>query len=360
MRLEFVKYSINRFLFFIAFLIVPVFVTAQNSKKVAVMETKNIEGVSAFQSNMVRGGMEVAVANADGYEGYDRAAFDVIMKEHNFQRSGAVDDKQIREMGIMAGVQYVLVTEASTDGHGFFILAKLLDVETGQYGNAVNTFCNALGQDIYKASNELGKQLFVSSANTQIVSAGIVGDRESVFRPISNEVLLYSQLSEYYCDGVYDPDEPINRNGHALHSPELKLNRNHFRVVFSFKALSYTALAGGPSPEFIRTTDNQYPLVLMSRYRNIIEVCLYKDATICIIANHNCYKTNLTYSINEYKRIDMEYYYGQLTINGQQLIIDMNTRNDYWDSVGFHSVDYSVGTSFKGSIKDLQIYSYSD
>ena len=130
------------------------------TKKVAVMETKNIEGVSAFQSNMVRGGMEVAVANAPGYEGYDRAAFDVIMKEQNFQRSGAVKDTDIRRLGEMAGVQYVLVTEASSDGSGFFILAKLLDVETGQYGNAVNTFCEASGQKIYEASNELGAQLF--------------------------------------------------------------------------------------------------------------------------------------------------------------------------------------------------------
>lgn len=136
------------------------------TKKVAVMETKNIEGVSAFQSNMVRGGMEVAVANAPGYEGYDRAAFDIIMKEQNFQRSGAVKDSDIRRLGEMAGVQYVLVTEASSDGNGFFILAKLLDVETGQYGNAVNTFCDASGQEIYKASNELGTRLFGRSANS--------------------------------------------------------------------------------------------------------------------------------------------------------------------------------------------------
>lgn len=150
---------------FVALIIIAGNMHAQ-SKKVAVMETKNIEGVSAFQSNMVRGGMEVAVANAPGYEGYDRAAFDVIMKEQKFQRSGAVDDKQIREMGIMAGVQYVLVTEASSDGEGFFILAKLLDVETGQYGNAVNTFCEASGQEIYKASNELGAQLFGGSVSS--------------------------------------------------------------------------------------------------------------------------------------------------------------------------------------------------
>jgi len=129
-------------------------------KKVAVMETKCDGSVNNMQKNMVRGGMEVAVANAPGYEGYDRSAFDVIMQEQNFQRSGVVDESQIRRLGQMAGVQYVLVTEASTDGSGFFILAKLLNVETGQFGKVVNTFCNASGMDIYNASNELGGKLF--------------------------------------------------------------------------------------------------------------------------------------------------------------------------------------------------------
>ena len=96
------------------------------------METKITDGVTAFQSNMVRGGMEVAVANAKGYEGYDRAAFDVIMKEQNFQRSGAVDETQITKIGQMAGVQYVLATEASSEEGFFYILAKLLDVDVGE------------------------------------------------------------------------------------------------------------------------------------------------------------------------------------------------------------------------------------
>ena len=30
----------------------------------------------------MRGGMEVAVANAPGYEGYDRTSFDAILSEH--------------------------------------------------------------------------------------------------------------------------------------------------------------------------------------------------------------------------------------------------------------------------------------
>lgn len=153
---------LKKILLIITFIAITVALNAQ-TKKVAVMETKNIQGVSDFQRNIVRGGMETAVANASGYEGYDRAAFDVIMQEQSFQRSGAVDDKQIREMGIMAGVQYVLVTEASTEDGYFYILAKLLDVETGRFMKSEEQLCEANPKDIKDACSELGVQLFGGS-----------------------------------------------------------------------------------------------------------------------------------------------------------------------------------------------------
>ena len=55
----------------------PMIVLSQQPKKVAVWETKcSDNSITPFQSIMVRGGMETAVANAPGYTGYDRAAFD--------------------------------------------------------------------------------------------------------------------------------------------------------------------------------------------------------------------------------------------------------------------------------------------
>lgn len=132
---------------------------AQN-KKVAVMETKAASGVTAFQSNVVRGAMESAVSKAKGYEGYDRATFDIIMKEQEFQRSGSVDDSQIKKLGQMAGVQYVLVTEASAQDGYFYILAKLLDVETGKYGQAYDALCGISPQNIRDACAGLGESLY--------------------------------------------------------------------------------------------------------------------------------------------------------------------------------------------------------
>ena len=136
-------------------------VTAQNKKKVAVWETKCSDGsITTFQSTMVRGGMETAVANAPGYTGYDRTSFDNILKEHKFQRSGAVSDAEIKRMGEMAGVQYIIVPEATASGNDFYIVVKMLDVETGEYGSAYDQLCNSSASSIKEACSSLAQKLF--------------------------------------------------------------------------------------------------------------------------------------------------------------------------------------------------------
>ena len=152
----------------IVMMLVTSFIMAQTPvKKVAVMETKAAEGVSEFQTNMIRGAMETAIANAKGYEGFDRTAFDIIMQEQNFQHSGAVDETQIKELGKMAGVQYVLVTEAAKEDGYLYIIAKLLDVETGKYGNAYDVLCQTSPTEIKESCAELGANLFGSGTTSR-------------------------------------------------------------------------------------------------------------------------------------------------------------------------------------------------
>lgn len=144
---------------------------AAQTKKVAVWETKcSDNSITPFQSAMVRGGMETAVANASGYIGYDRASFDAILKEQSFQRSGAVKDSDIRRLGEMAGVQYIIVPEALVSGSDFYIIVKMLDVETGEYGAAYDTLCGSSASEIKKACSELGVKLFGSSGGSAFTS----------------------------------------------------------------------------------------------------------------------------------------------------------------------------------------------
>ncbi len=142
-------------------LLAVTFALTAQTKKVAVWETKcSDNSITGLQSTIVRGGMETAISNAVGFIGYDRTSFDAIIKEHNFQRSGAVKESDIKRLGEMAGVQYIIVPEASTDGSDFYIIVKMLDVETGEFGIAYDVLCGSSASEIKSACVELGTKLF--------------------------------------------------------------------------------------------------------------------------------------------------------------------------------------------------------
>ncbi len=103
-------------------------------KKVAILEIVDKEGkVSYAQKLMLRASMAKGVTQAAGYEAYDRTDIDAIMGEHNFQRTGMVNEDQIRQLGEMTGAAYILITEvARVDNNNIFVTAKILDVETAR------------------------------------------------------------------------------------------------------------------------------------------------------------------------------------------------------------------------------------
>ena len=136
------------------------FSTLSAQKKVAVWETKCSDGsITSMQKIIIRGAMETTVSNAPDYIGYDRTAFDAIVKEHEFQRSGAVKDEDIKRMGEMAGVQYIIVPEAQADGDFVYIIVKMLDVETGEYGSVYDQMCGNNAQEIKKTCAKLGAKV---------------------------------------------------------------------------------------------------------------------------------------------------------------------------------------------------------
>lgn len=104
------------------------------TKKVAILEVVDKkEELSYYQKLMLRARLAEEVNNAAGFEAYDRSNVDAIMSEHNFQRTGLVDDAQIKKLSEMTGAAYILVIEGalSSKGH-LFVLAVILDIETGK------------------------------------------------------------------------------------------------------------------------------------------------------------------------------------------------------------------------------------
>lgn len=154
----------------IMLLVVSLTAFAQQKKTVAVLNPVcRDNSASNIYFSIVRGSFESVVSATEGYEAYDRTALDQIMQEHGFQRSGAVDDAQIRQLGQFAGVDYVLVTEISADEGYMMVIAKVLNVTTAKYDRSVDdlmemtppkvkTGCTKLAQSLFKINMSTGQQ----------------------------------------------------------------------------------------------------------------------------------------------------------------------------------------------------------
>ena len=121
----------RRFLFFVAILL-PLFVTAQETKKVAILNTVDEVGdVKQGVKLHLRATLAYAINHMPGYEAYTRVNLTGIMDEHKFQRSGFVDDNQIKQIGKATGAQYILIAEvAYFDEQHITVTASIIDIET--------------------------------------------------------------------------------------------------------------------------------------------------------------------------------------------------------------------------------------
>lgn len=134
---------------------------AQSKKTVAVLDPIcRDNSVNAFFQQMVRGSMESAITASAEYEAYDRSAFDMIQKEQVFQRTGAVNDSQIKKMGEMAGVDYVLVSEVSAYEGYLSVVVKILNVTTGKYDKSVDDYMQLNPGSVRSTCTQMASSLF--------------------------------------------------------------------------------------------------------------------------------------------------------------------------------------------------------
>lgn len=102
---------------------------AQDLPKIAVYVTGGTNAdenrvLSAFMLEaLIRSGKYTAVERSDDFVSQ-------VDREQTHQRSGAVDDGQIRQAGVQAGVQYVCVVNMTQAFGAYLISARIIDVET--------------------------------------------------------------------------------------------------------------------------------------------------------------------------------------------------------------------------------------
>ena len=164
-------------------------------KRVAILETVDKENKVTYANKlMLRTSLSKAITNTSGYEAYDRTDIDAIMGEQNFQRTGLVSSEQIKRLGEMTGVNYILVAEAVVvDAKNMFITAKLLDVETAR---TILTDYLTMGTDINSIQNgcaELAKKMFYTEEQNKTKEKP--NTLEAINEPIA-ELILHSKSDQ--------------------------------------------------------------------------------------------------------------------------------------------------------------------
>jgi hypothetical protein len=122
----------------------------------------------------------------------DEAVLNQIDKEQAYQRSGAVDDRQIAEIGRIAGAKYICTVKSTQAGVGsaFVLEALLVDIETAAIIGAGSTRCDFVTlNDLTAAGGELVRQL-MNPNSVGGYGSGLYWDRSRGFAGNSNPVAV--------------------------------------------------------------------------------------------------------------------------------------------------------------------------
>ncbi len=159
----------KRVLFLMIILLAQMSMFAQ-VKKVAILETVDKENQISYANKLIlRASLSKAVTKTAGYEAYDRTDIDAIMSEHSFQRTGMVEEDQIKKLGEMTGADYILVTEVVVvDANNIFVTAKLLDVVTARTILTDNVMMGNTSDKIKSGCNILAKKLLENNDLTKV------------------------------------------------------------------------------------------------------------------------------------------------------------------------------------------------
>ena len=132
---------------------------------VALLEPLTVPGsteCTPMEISMVRGELRKAFARQSGFQPLARMDVDAMLKEQGFQRSGVVDDKQIKEIGKMTSAQYICVSKITKYKTQLYIESYLVDIETGGYGLSATQYANVRNEDYSKLPNacfELAREM---------------------------------------------------------------------------------------------------------------------------------------------------------------------------------------------------------
>jgi hypothetical protein len=159
----------KRFSFFLIMLF-SVSIFAQDLPRIAVYVTGDVPDNERRALGTV---MLTSLVNSGRYRGIGSAAFIAeIEREQVAQRSGAIDDNRISELGRQFGVRYICIADITPAFGEFQVSARVVDVETAEVvfiGQAFSPLRSP--DDLTQVSDEVVSIMFRGQATPQVTPA---------------------------------------------------------------------------------------------------------------------------------------------------------------------------------------------
>lgn len=239
---------------FITLLLVSTLLFGAGTETLVVMDFAN-ENVSANDAKIVTDRIRTALVDYNQFDVVEREKFEEIINEQGIQVSGCTSDECVVEIGQIAGAKYMVAGSISKAGGGFYISARIIDVETSKMlakkdmllrssdifevldsaPDLVNDLMQQFSQkkalslgagSVMVGQSKLGRvKLSVSEANVQLIIDG-----ESRGYIPRNEIPI--QLTEGYHtitinkDGFKEWSESINVISNTTVERDVKLERS--------------------------------------------------------------------------------------------------------------------------------------
>lgn len=327
----------------ILFIFAPIYGQNREVKRVAILKTIDKEGQIPYAVKlMIRSKLCAAITNTPGYEGYDRVDVASIMDEQEFQRTGLVDDSQIKKLGEMAGADYILIAEAaSLGGSDIIITAKILEVESGRMENASDVYTSLSPAELDKNCRILSGKLLNLNIETGTINNDVIANNNRhIRRPTTT---IYYRSTSIICNGVYHSiSGDYNHGNHELYY-DLgdNLNRNFFEISFEY---------------YISPSDigNDMNLITLSEWYREFGLKITNSKIIVTTDNQNYLFDTEISVFSGWNKINLVYNNGNLYINNQ--FIQIGPLDNDGDNV-LSSINFSNGTCFKGTLRNILVKS---
>jgi len=120
-------------LFLVMLFCMTVFAQEEKLTIAIYMAGEEPPGVAGVHS-ILGGEFARIISESERYTAVDRteAVRKQLSNEHIFQRSGAVDDEQIKSLGRQLGAQYLCVSQLNPVKRSYYLDVRLIDVETAE------------------------------------------------------------------------------------------------------------------------------------------------------------------------------------------------------------------------------------